>query len=307
MLCSAALLFQPFDVIIYWFQNRYESKVTSVVTLVAYIFTTAYKVLLLVMNKSIQWFAFATSVDYILVTIFLIYAYKKRNGPKLQFKLHKCKQLLEKSQHYILAGMMIAIYGQTDKFMLRHMLDETAVGHYSLATTINNMWVFVLAAIIDSMCPTILRIYAEKDQEGFDRKNRQLYAIVIYVACAVALCFVFFGKPLIRIFYGEAYIPAYDSLKCVVWYTVFSYLGVARNAWIVCENKQKYLKYLYISAAAANIVLNWLCIPLWGAAGAAFASFITQFAASILIPLIIKPLRPNVKLMIDAFLLKGIR
>lgn len=307
LLCSFSLLFQPFDIITYWFQNRYESKATALVSFLAYALTTVYKIVLLVLNKGIKWFALATCMDYLAIGMLLMISYKVYDGPKLNFSFDKCKQLLNKSQHYILSGMMIAIYGQTDKFMLKHMLGETSVGYYSLASTINNMWVFVLAAIIDSVYPTILRLYTERNTEAYNRKNRQLYAIVIYISAAVAVFFTLFGKRFIAMFYGDEYIPSYQPLKYIVWYTVFSYLGVARNAWIVCENKQKYLKYLYFTAAVVNILLNFIFIPIWGVTGAAFASFVTQFLTAIILPYLIKPLRSNVKLMVDAFLLRKIR
>lgn len=201
---------------------------------------------------------------------------------------------------------MVAIYGQTDKLMLKQMLDQTSVGYYSLATSINLMWVFVLQAIIDSVYPTIIN-YSIRDKEQFNKKNKQLYAIVIYVSIFVAILFCLFGKIAIRILYGEAYLPATEPLKIITWYTIFSYLGVARNAWIVCENKQKYLKYMYASAAIVNVILNYFMIPLWGASGAAAASLITQICTSVVLPCFIKDMRGNVKLMVEAFFLKGIK
>ena len=99
--------------------------------------------------------------------------------------------------------------------------------------------------------------------------------------------------------------PTVQPLRIIVWYTAFSYLGVARNAWMVCENRQKYLKYLYISAAIINVILNVLLIPQWGASGAAAASLITQMS-TILLPAVIRPLRPNAKLMMDAVLLRNV-
>lgn len=305
-LCSAALIFQTADTINYWFQAQYKSKVTAIATLAAYIATATYRIVLLIFQKDVYWFAFATSVDYIFVAIFLFAAYKKYHGPKLSVSLSKGKYLLSKSYHYILSGMMVAIYGQVDKFMLKQMMDETVVGYYSLASSINLMWVFVLQAIIDSMYPTIISSYKQSKEE-FNKKNRQLYMIVIYVSIFVAIMFVLFGKLFIRIIYGEAYLPAAEPLKIVTWYTIFSYLGVARNAWIVCENKQKYLKYMYFSAAVINVILNYFMIPVWGASGAALASLITQICTSILLPICIKDLRPNVKLMAQAFVFKGIK
>jgi len=305
-LCSVALVFQVFDTINYWFQSRYQSKVTAIATLLAYLAISAYKIILLILHKDVEWFAFANSVDYIFLAIFLVISYKKYNGPKWSFSWKKGKYLLSRSYHYIISGMMVAIYGQTDKLMLKQMMNETSVGYYSLASSINLMWVFVLQAIIDSMYPTIMNLY-KTDRDQFEKKNRQLYAIVIYVSIFVAVMFILFGNLAIKVLYGDAYLPAAEPLKIITWYTIFSYLGVARNAWIVCENKQKYLKYMYLSAVFINIILNYFMIPLWGASGAAAASLITQICTSIVLPCFIKDMRPNVKLMLQAFLLKNIR
>lgn len=306
LLCSVSLLFQVMDIFNYWFQSRYESKVTSIATFVAYAATSLYRIILLILQKDVTWFAFATSVDYICLGVFLWCAYKKHNGPKLAFSWSKGKSLLSRSYHFILSGMMVAIYGQTDRLMLKQMLGDSSVGYYSLASSLSNMWVFVLQAIIDSMYPTIIGLYG-KDKKQFEKKNRQLYAIVIYVSIAAAVCFVIFAPLIIRLLYGDAYLPAIGPLRIITWYTIFAFLGVARNAWIVCENQQKYLKYMYLSAAIINIVLNYFMIPLWGASGAALASLITQICTSMILPCFWKEMRPNVKLMLEAFMFKKIR
>lgn len=305
-LCSLGLVFQIFDTVNYWFQSQYKSKITSIATFLAYIIVSGYKILLLIFGANVKWFALATSVDYIAVAVFLLLAYKKHGGQRFKFTKRKARQLLSSSYHYILSGMMIAVYAQTDKFMLKRMLDETVVGYYSTAVTVCTMWCFVLQAVIDSIYPTILTLHG-KNKIAFDRKNRQLYAITFYMSLAVSVLFMFFGTPVIKILYGEAYLPAVNVLKIVTWYTAFSYLGVARNAWIVAEGKQKYLKYIYTVAALLNVIINFALIPVMGAEGAALASLITQVLTSIVLPLFIKELRPNAKLMLEAIILKGIK
>ena len=120
----------------------------------------------------------------------------------------------------------------------------------------------------------------------------------------VSLFFSLLASPIVRFLYGDAYAPAAAPLRIITWYTAFSYLGVARNAWVVSYSKQNYLKYLYIGAAITNVLLNAIMIPLWGASGAALASLLTQISTILLFPALIKDLRPNVKLMIDAIRLK---
>ncbi|MBQ8783598.1 MAG: flippase [Clostridia bacterium] len=302
---SVGLIFNIFEIINYWFQSQYKSKITSIAMVIAYISSSVYKIVLLSLDKDVRWFAFATSVDHIAMALVLWFAYKKYNGPRLRFSLQKAKTLLQSSYHYILSSTMVAIYTQTDKVMLKEMLDEVEVGYYSVASGVCSMWVFVLAAIIDSMYPTILKLHSV-DSDGFKKKNKQLYAIVFYVSCVVSVLFLLFGDFGIKLIYGEAYSPASSTLKIVTWYTAFSYLGVARNAWIVSEGKQKYLKYMYCGAAIINVVLNLIFIPLMGASGAALASLITQIFTSILLPMCFKEMRPNAKLMIDAILLKSV-
>lgn len=306
-LCSISLIFQVFDTINYWFQSLYKSKITAVATLIAYLATSVYKILLFFLKANVMWFAFATSVDYIVLAILLLYAYRKHNGPVLSISIEKGKQIISKSYHYILSGMMVAIYGQTDKLMLKQMLDETSVGYYSLASSLNYMWVFVLQAIIDSMVPTIMALYHELKIKEFEKKNKQLYALVIYISLVVAVGFTLFGKFGILVLYGEQYLPAANVLQIIAWYTIFSYLGVARNAWIVCCNKQRYLKYMYFGAAIINVLLNFIFIPRWGMEGAAVASLITQVCTSIVLPFCIKDMRANARLMLDAFMLKGLK
>lgn len=306
VLCSISLLFKSFDTINYWFQAQYKSKITAIATLIAYIITLLYKIVLLVLHKNVLWFAFASSLDFIVMAVILLVEYKKYKGPGLHFSIKTGKELLNSSYHFILSGLMVAIYGQTDKMMLKQMLNETSVGYYSLASTINTFWVFILQAIIDSITPTIFRLF-KTDKDGFDRKNRQLYAIVIYLSLFVAIIFTLFGQFAIKIVYGDDFLGAVEPLNIICWYTAFSYLGVARNAWIVCHNAQKYLKYLYGAAVVINIGLNALMIPSMGASGAALASLITQIFTSVILPFAIKELRPNVKLMAQALLLRGVK
>lgn len=304
-LCGIGMLFQVFDTINYWFQSRLESKFSAAATVISYTVVSLYKIWLLLTEKSVEWFAISTSLDYFVVACFLLLVYKKHHGPHFGFSKKKSRELLHSSYHFILASLMVSIYGSTDKFMLKQMLNETMVGYYSTAVSLCNTWVFVLSAIIDSLYPCILQSF-EKDKQIFERRNRQLYTIVFYVSVGVSILISILARPIIFILYGEAYLPTVMPLRIITWYTAFSYLGVARNAWIVSYNCQNYLKYIYIGAAATNVLLNSFFIPLWGASGAALASLMTQVSTIMIFPLFIKELRPNVRLMMDAIRFKNV-
>lgn len=305
-LSSIGLVFHVFGAVSYWFQAQYKSKIPSIATLIGYIAVSAYKIFLLATGKDVRWFAFANTVDYIVVAIILLWVYKKSGGPRLSFSWKKSKALLSVSYHYILSSLMVSIYGQSDKLMLKHMVDESEVGYYAVAVALCNMWTFVLSAIIESLYPTILSFYKEDRIEEFENKNRQLYCIVFYVSAFVSLGFTFFGGFAIKLLYGSDFASSVEPLKIITWYTAFSFLGVARNAWVVCKKAQKYLKFMYGAAVTTNVLLNLFFIPLWGASGAALASLITEISTGLVFPLFVKALRPNVKLMLEGISFKGI-
>ena len=306
ILASVGMIFQIAETFNYWFQSRLESKVTATATLIAYLISSAYKVYLLIAGKSVEFFVLVSSLDYLCLGIILYVQYTKRTESRLSFSWQYGKKLLKKSYHFILSGLMISIYAQTDKIMLKHMIGQTENGYYATAAAISTMWCFILSAVIDSMYPSIMEATKADDEELFKKRNVQLYAIVFYLSAFVSLCFTILARPIILILYGESYLPAAAPLRIITWYTAFSYLGVARNAWIVAKDRQKYLFRIYAASALANVVLNYLLIPDLGASGAAIASLAAQVFTTLVLPFFIKGMRENSLLMLDAILLKGI-
>ena len=56
-LYSLILVFQALDYVEYWYQAKLMSKYTSMISLIAYVIVSGYKVFLLVTGKSVYWFA----------------------------------------------------------------------------------------------------------------------------------------------------------------------------------------------------------------------------------------------------------
>ena len=187
--------------------------------------------------------------------------------------------------------------------MIKLMLGESEVGYYSSAVACAGITTFIFAAIIDSMRPVI---FEKKivDKEEYELSISKLYSIIIYLSLLQSIFITVFSKYIILILYGNAYIPAISSLRIIVWYTTFSYLGAVRNIWILAENKHRYLWMINLSGALANIILNAMLIPLFGIEGAAIASLVTQFFTNVIIGYIIKPIRYNNRLMVKALNIK---
>ena len=303
---SLSLIFQSFEMIHYWYQSRLETQVSVKIQSIAYIVMAIYKIAILALGKNVQWFAFSTALEAAVVGFFLLVVYQRGEGQKLSVSISAGKDILKRSYHFILSGLMVTIYSEMDKIMLGQMLSETAVGYYTAATKVSSMWSFVIMALINSSRPLIIAS-RNKSEELYIKQNKRLYAAIIWIGIAAGLAITLFAKLIIFILYGQEYLPSVSSLQISAWYTMFAMLGTARGIWIVCEEKSKYVKYYLGVGAIINVVLNYLLIPQFGPGGAAAATLATQIFTSVLAPAMFKETRVYTKYVLEAFVLKGIR
>ena len=189
-----------------------------------------------------------------------------------------------------------SIFAQTERIMLKFMINNSATGYYSAAVTCAGITSFVFSAIIDSARPSIFESqkHSEKD---FNKNMKRLYSVIIYISLLQSIAMTIFAPLIIHIMYGSDYSQSINALRIIVWYTTFSYIGSVRNIWMLAKNQQKYLWIINLSGAVANIVLNALLIPKLGINGASIASLITQFFTNVIVGYIIPNIRENNKLM----------
>lgn len=297
LLYSFILFFRALDLIQCWFQAKLLSKYTAVVSLFAYVIVSAYKIYILFTAKNVYWFAVANAFDFALISISSIIIYHRLGGQKLSFSSELGKKMFSRSKHYILSNMMVTVFAQTDKIMIKLMIDEAATGYYGAAVACAGMTSFVFTAIIDSFRPSVFEAHATSDNL-FQRRLAMLYSIIIYLSLAQSAVMTALAGFIIQVLYGNAYYPAVSALQIIVWYTTFSYLGAVRNIWVLANNKQNYLWIINLIGASANVILNVVFIPIIGINGAALASLITQFFTNVIVGYIIKPITPNNEIML---------
>ncbi len=295
---SISLIFRAFELFQCWFQYKLLSKLPSVVMLLAYIVVSLYRVFLLVTAKSVYWFAVVNSVDYGIIGISLLIIYIKTSEYKLSFDIKFVKTLFDRSKYYIIAAMMVTIFQNTDHIMLTNMSGEAENGFYTAAVTCATVVQFVYLAIIDSMRPVILAHKKDNNIDGYEKNISRLYCVIIYLSLLQAVGFTVFSKLIILIMFGQSYMVAVPVLRIMVWYMMFACIGSVRNVWILAEGNQKMLWKINLLGAVLNVAVNFMLIPVWGAAGAATASLATQIFTNFILGFIIKPLRANNKLLL---------
>lgn len=303
---SVLLLFQALEIIDFWFQAKLMSKLSSLAMLISYFVLSIVQIALAVLGAPVTLFALSYSLDFLIIDLILIYLYKKKSTQKLSFSFFLAKRLFKRSKYFILSSIMIVIFAQTDKIMLKLMIGNSATGVYSAANTCALMVSFVFAAIINSVRPEIYN-NRKISQEKYEKSLTELYSVIIYASIFVCVAMSLFAPLIIGVMYGAEFSPAIGVLRISVWMTVFSYLGSVRDIWVLAENKQKYLWLIYFLSAILNVVLNFIFIPIMQESGAAIASVATQIFANFVIGFILKPFYKNNLIMIKSLNPKHIK
>lgn len=299
-LYSVSLFFQAIEMMQYWFQAKLLSKYSSVAMLCSYVMVSAYKIYLLISGKSVFWFALSHAVEYGATGLLLLLAYHKVGTQKLSFSVSLMKEMYAKSRHYITAMLMVVVFNRVGNIVLKQFFGNTENGYYAAALTCTCITGFVFLAIIDTARPVILES-KKHSQEAFEKDVSRVYGITTWLSVAQSIFFTVFAELIIKILYGEAYLPAVPVLQIMVWNTAFSYMGYVRNIWILGEEKHSELWKINLGGAIASLLLNLLLIPVWGACGAAVASVLVQIFTNVIMGYILKPIRRN-----NVLLLRGL-
>lgn len=305
LLESIAIVASAFDTFMYWFQGKLLAKYVSIASVVAYLGMSLYRVYLLVNNSDILWFAFATSVDTLLLSLVLVICYIKENGFRPKVSLALGKRLMKQSYHYMISGLIAILYSKIDQIMLKHMLSEYSVGLYSGALQIAVLWSMIPSAFIQSVSPVLYK-NAQENRQMFLKRLKQSYAGIWVLNVCWSLAISIFSYWVIYLLLGKEYLGARGALVIVVWYSGIASIGNLTQVYLATENKNKYVNYFAIGGLVTDVILNFILIPPFGIVGAAVATLCTYIVISIIMPLMIKDTREAGMLIVKGMCFQGV-
>lgn len=281
---SAGVIFQAFDTIDLQFQAQVQSKYTVIAKNLAFIIITFVKITLIQVNAPLIAFAWAGLIESGLGAVGLAINYRVQ-GYSLwvwRWSLTRAIALLKESWALMLSGLTIMIYMRIDQLMLGQMIDDRAVGLYSAATRISEVWYFIPTAIASSVFPTIIEAKGISESLYYQRL-KQLMQLMVFMSTAIAIPMTFLSKTLVLALFGQEYTAASSILAIHVWASLFVFMGVATSPWFVTEGLTKLSMQRTLIGAVVNVLLNLVLIPIYSGKGAAIATVISYAIAGFFI------------------------
>lgn len=286
-LLGFVMVFKSTEVIKYWFESQVQSKYAVWVENGAFLLIAAIKLALVLNEAPLIAFVWAVLVEAALLAVGLVvmYGWSGERMGAWRVQLGRVKTLLSDSWPLILSGLAIMIYMRIDQVMLGQMLGDKAVGIYSVAVQISEVWYFVPMAITASVFPSILEA-KKRGEVLYHQRLQKLFDLMVLLSIAVAIPMSFISEWLVVLLFGDEYSNAGIVLSTHIWAGVFVALGIVSGKWFLVENLQNIQLYRALGGAVINVLLNILLIPMYEEVGAAIATVISYSFAVLLLDLL---------------------
>ena len=307
-LLGLTLFFKASETVKYWFESQVMSKYVVWAETGVYLLVTAGKVAFIVLEAPLMTFIVIAVVEVALTAIALIIVMLRKGSTSSAWSASaaRAKTLLIDSWPLILSGVAIMVYMRIDKIMLREMLGNEAVGIYSAAVTLSEVWYYVAMIVVASVFPLIIEA-KQRGEHYYFVSLQKLFSLMALLALSIALPITFMSEWIVNSVFGHEYSSAYPILGVHIWAAIFVFQGVASSRWFIIEDLQILVLYRTISGACINIGLNYALIPKFGGLGAAWATLVAQAFASVLLNAANKKTKNIFLMQIRAFIPLGAR
>lgn len=167
-----------------------------------------------------------------------------------------------------------------DVFIVGFLLGPREVGLYVTATALaERLW------DIPHALRTVLlqRVAATKEEESANQLTAQTVRVTLALVAIISLLLAFIAFPLIRLLYGQAFLPSAPLLIILLPGIVLLSVGKLLATHLSGRGRPEVGTYAAAAALLATVSLDFLLIPRYGLTGAAIASAVSYTVSAMMI------------------------
>ena len=210
-----------------------------------------------------------------------------------QFDLSWFKELVRFGYPFIFAGLAYWLLGSMDRWMLASMASVEEVGIYSVAFRFASLVLFVSAAFGQAWSPVAIKIRTDHP-DTYRAIYGQVLLLLVFVMLVVGGALALFSGEMISLIMPAEYLPSALPLAILCFGIILQATQQVTAIGISLEKKTYLFARLAWMTAVVNVVGNWLLIPSFGAAGAAWATLISYVVLTVSYMLYTQRLHPIV-------------
>ena len=194
--------------------------------------------------------------------------------PPKEISRELARKMLQYSVPMIPNSLSWWVSNSSDKYMLTFFCGVAATGVYSVSQRIPSLFATISTIFISSWQISAIDDFGSKESIDFYSRIYRIYSTFNILALSGLILLT---KPLAKFLFSKSFFDGWQFVPMLLMAFLFqamsSYLGTIYTS----AKKTKMLFISTIIAAMANIVLNAILIPAFGAQGAAIATFASYF------------------------------
>lgn len=174
-----------------------------------------------------------------------------------------------------ISGIAVSIYYQIDAVLLLQLADAEETGIYGAAYRFLTPLMFLPAAVMSSFFPVLSAVYA-RDPERVRRLVQRAAELMAVISLPILAVTIALSDQIIDLLYGAEFAGAADVLPVLMIAFVSICFGTLAGFLAPLLNLHWRLALYSGVGAVANVALNLVLIPKYGALGSAWATVATE-------------------------------
>lgn len=201
-----------------------------------------------------------------------------RQSFTLRFSVHQLWEMLRYSIPLVFSSIAIWLSLYIDRIMINYFLSVEELGLYSIGYRLSSVASLIMVGFQSSLTPLIYTYYQDPD---IPLQIAKIFRVFVFFALSVFLMLSMFSSDLLRILTTPDF---YDGAVVVVFLVPSLFLA---NMYIFAPGiniakKTGFFVLINTISAIANVILNFLFIPVLGIIGASIATLASNFIAFLL-------------------------
>lgn len=227
--------------------------------------------LLLVFKIGINGYLIANVLGMMIATLYSFFIGKIYKYIKIFSSKKILKDMIIYSLPLVINSMAWWINNASDRYILVFFCGVATNGIYSVSYKIPTVLSTIQGIFYNAWSISAITEFDKDDTDGFIGNIYSTYSILILLACSVL---ILINIPLARILYSKEFFSAWLYVPFLLVGTAFNGLALFEGCIFTAVKQTKEVSKTTISGALVNTICNFVCIYLWGAIGAAFATMI---------------------------------
>ncbi|HAU8299890.1 TPA: oligosaccharide flippase family protein [Vibrio vulnificus] len=276
--------FLSFSVVEFWYHAKYKAKIFSSTRSVIIFIFSIIKVAFAYIGLDVFYIIILFALENMAFSLISFFLFNKLTINERRFTVNKkyCFDLISRSKWLVFSAFASMIYLKIDQVMIGNYLGNVEVAKYAVASKISEVWYFLPAVFVNAFFPKLVEIKNES-KEKYRLVSNGIISLLFYCGAIIAVIIYFISQEIIIVLFGYDYIESVKVLQIHIWACLFIFMRSLVSKILIAEELYYMSLWSHGVGAIVNVILNFYLIPKFGIYGAAYATIVSYFIASVFV------------------------